>query len=257
MAATKTYKTRGIVLRKTKLAEKDLIVTMLSESGALVRCVAKGARKPGGSLAGRIELFSAVDCLVARGRNLDVLAEARIAKDRPIREYGLEQAACASPLAELLANVAQEELEHPRLYEMTLKAFDAIAGADPAHSLALSAAGLLKVLASAGFRPSLDTCVSCGGRVDIENGVAWTNVTFEDGGVLCAECARPADCVPVETPAILWARVLMYSRFADIAAMDADMATMFSVLQFTRQWARVHTGRDLKSIDFIFTSGLF
>ena len=257
MAASKTYKTRGIVLRKTKLAEKDLIVTMLSESGALVRCVAKGARKPGGSLAARIELFSAVDCLVARGRNLDVLAEARIAKGQPIREYGLEQAACASSIAELLANVAQEDLDHPRLYEMTSKVFDALADADPVHALALSAAGLLKILASAGFRPSLDACVSCGEPVNPENGTAWTNVTFEDGGVLCAECARPADCVPIEAAAISWARVLLYSRFDDIAAMETDIPTMFSVLQFTRQWARVHTGRDLKSVDFIFTSGLF
>ena len=71
--ASKTYKTSGIVLRKTKLGEKDLIVSILDESGALVRAVAKGARKPGGSYAAKLELFSVVDLMLAQGKNLDVI----------------------------------------------------------------------------------------------------------------------------------------------------------------------------------------
>ena len=51
MAKLQTYKTLALVLRKTKLGERDLIVTLLAESGALLKCVAKGARKPGGSFA--------------------------------------------------------------------------------------------------------------------------------------------------------------------------------------------------------------
>lgn len=257
MASSRTYKTRGIVLRKTKLAEKDLIITVLAETGAIVRCVAKGARKPGGSLAARIELFSVIDCLIASGRNLDVLTEARIAKNRPIQELDLEQNACAAAIAELLANVAQEDLEHARLYDMTLSALDALSTADPSHALAIAAASLLKTFASAGFRPSLDACVSCGESINLDEGSSWVSVSFEDGGIVCANCARQANCVPVEPSTLAWARVLLYSRFSEIAVMEVDPSVIFSVLQFARQWARVHTGRDIKSLDFVFTSGLF
>ena len=39
MARARTYRARAIVLRKTKLGEQDLILTLLSESGAQLRVV--------------------------------------------------------------------------------------------------------------------------------------------------------------------------------------------------------------------------
>ena len=61
MGGSRTYRTKVLVLDKTKLKETDLILTMLDERGRQVRAVAKGARKPGGRLAARCELFCTVD----------------------------------------------------------------------------------------------------------------------------------------------------------------------------------------------------
>ena len=257
MAATRTYKLRAVVLRKTKLGEKDLIITMLGENGELLRAVAKGARKPGGSLAARVELFSTLDCMLAKGKSLDVLAEARFAPQAASRSFDLEQSTCASSVAELLCTVAQEGLEHPRLFAMADASFATIASSSPAGALAVTAATLLKVLASAGFRPSLDTCVSCGNPLPAPVAGSWMSVSFEDGGVVCADCAIHANGVPVESTTVGWAKVLLYTTYSDIVALNVPTAASFSVLQFARQWARTHTGRDLKSLDFLFTSGLF
>ncbi|MFQ9180415.1 MAG: DNA repair protein RecO [Eggerthella lenta] len=73
-----TYDARAIVLRKTKLGESDLILALLAEDGSQIRAVAKGARKPASSFAARLELYSVVDLLVARGRSLDIVKEARL-----------------------------------------------------------------------------------------------------------------------------------------------------------------------------------
>lgn len=257
MAATKTYKVRAIVLRKVKLGEKDLIVTMLGETGELVRAVAKGARKPGGSFAARAELFATLDCMLARGKNLDVLADARFADTGGRRAFGLEQAACASSIAELLCNVAQEGLEHPRLFDMAAASFSTVAASDPAEALAVTAASLLKMLATAGFRPSVDQCVMCGQPLEQGDGSGWATVSFEDGGVVCADCAPQANAVRIEQSTLDWSKALLYTRFADVAAMGVPVSASFSVLQFARQWARTHTSRDLRSLDFLFTSGLY
>ena len=56
--AARTYTARAIVLRKTKLGESDLVVTLLAEDGSQVRAVAKGARKPSSPFAARLELYS-------------------------------------------------------------------------------------------------------------------------------------------------------------------------------------------------------
>lgn len=73
-----TYGARGIVLRKTKLGEGDLVVTLLSEDGSQLRAVAKGARKSTSPFASRLELYSVADALLARGRSLDIVKEARL-----------------------------------------------------------------------------------------------------------------------------------------------------------------------------------
>ena len=76
MPGRRTYRTRAIVLDRTKLAEQDLILALLREDGCEGRVVAKGARKPGGRLAARVELFCETDFLLAAGRSLDVVSEA-------------------------------------------------------------------------------------------------------------------------------------------------------------------------------------
>ena len=58
MAARRTRRIKALVLDRTKLGEQDLILTCLTDTGEELRAVAKGARKPGGRLAARTELFS-------------------------------------------------------------------------------------------------------------------------------------------------------------------------------------------------------
>ncbi|WP_041238763.1 DNA repair protein RecO, partial [Gordonibacter pamelaeae] len=117
--ASATYTARAIVLRKTKLGESDLIVTLLAQDGSQVRAVAKGARKPSSPFAARLELYSSVDLLCSEGRSLDIVKEARIASSHERLRRDLEHAACAAPMAELLDRVTQEGLANPRLFALT------------------------------------------------------------------------------------------------------------------------------------------
>ena len=254
--AGKTYKARGLVLRKTKLAEKDLIVTLLDETGALVRVVAKGARKPGGSYAARLELFTTVDLVLAQGRSLDVVTGASLVAGAGAMALGVEQAACASALAELLAAMAQEGLAHERLFPMAKAAFDGMARGVPLQALSLSCSAMLKALAYAGFRPSFSTCVQCGAAIDFAcaDGVMFS---IPDGGAVCAACRPPSDAMKADVALVRWADSLMRSRFEDVLSFPADAGALFSVLQLIRQWTRVHVGKNLKSVDFLLTCGLF
>ena len=255
--AGKTYKTCGIVLRKTKLAEKDLIITVLDESGSLLRAVAKGARKPGGSYAARLELFSIVDLMLAQGKNLDVITGATLATDAPRTTFDIEQAACASVLAELLATLAQEDLPHERLYEMSKSAFTIIGREEPRESLSVLCSALLKALAYAGFRPSFSVCVQCGNRIEYENLGRFAPFSYTEGGPSCPNCPQPPDSASIEVESIRWAEALMLSRFDEVLAYDIDSGSALSVVQFVKQWARVHVGKNLKSADFLLSSGLF
>lgn len=250
--AAKTYRTRALVLKKTKLAEKDLIVTLLAEDGSLVRAVAKGARKPGGSHAAKAELFTPLAALLAEGRTLDVLCEAR--REGPPRTLTLEQAACCAAVAELITLAAQEGLAQQRLFDLAAASFAALAAHDGQKALLLCAAALWKITAQAGFRPVLDGCALCGGP--LEDAGSEVRFSVQEGGALCGRCPAPADAAAVDRKVLDWCAYAVGARYDDIAAQP-DAAAAPAMLALAQTWTSVHMGRRLKSIDFLFSPGLF
>lgn len=252
-----TYDARAIVLRKTKLGESDLVLTMLAEDGSQMRAVAKGARKPSSSFAARLELYSVADILVARGRSLDIVKEARLVESNERLRRDIEHAACAAPMAELLDRVTQMGLESPRLFALTRAALASLGAADPAQAPAVCAAHLLKTLAFAGLRPSLDVCVGCGRDVAAGPADALVPLSYQEGGVVCQACRPNVETVLVPASTVAWCQALLGSTFAEIEALAVDPAVSFAVLRFCQQWAHEHVGSNLKSLNFLFTCGLF
>lgn len=249
---------RVCVLRKTKLGESDLILTMLSEDGSLLKAVAKGARKPTSPLSSRLELYSVADILVAEGRSLGIVQEARLLSGHAGIHGSIERTACAAPVAEILWRMAQEGLEAPRLFAFTCAAFDTLDSCEVAAALRVCAAALAKALAFCGFRPSFTQCVRCGSPLR-EDGAAGATVRFShsDGGYVCGACGRGAETVAVPRAALQLAQLLLASTFDEVARMPEDQNGAFAVLQLEQQLVRVHVGSPLKSLSFLFACGLF
>lgn len=163
MAGSRTYRTKVLVLDKTKLKETDLILTMLDERGRQVRAVAKGARKPGGRLAARCELFCTVDMLLAHGPSLDIVSQAELL-EAPLGAAPDYEATCAaSAIAEVARVCSFEDAEDPFTFAISSRALELVGGGlDTAHMDLLVAAFVFKLLSHIGYRPDFSACVSCG-----------------------------------------------------------------------------------------------
>lgn len=254
--AQPTYSTRALVLRRTKLGESDLILTLLDEDGSQKRSVAKGARRPKSSFAARTEPFCVIDALLAKGRSLDILKEARLVAAHDALRCNLEASSAAAPVAELLGRTSQRDLPNPRLFQSAARALEAMDAADDNHRLALSAAELLKILAFSGLRPSLEVCIGCGEAVALSDG-ARISFSAAGGGVLCDACRGIDESVPVDAATLCWAQYFLTSTFDAIAEGPADLSASFAVLHLVQELVRAHIGSSLKSLEFLFTSGLF
>ena len=252
-----TFDARVIVLRKTKLGESDLIVTLLADDGSQMRAVAKGARKPSSSFAARLELYSVVDVFFARGRSLDIVKEARLVESNDCLRRDIEHTAGAAPMAELLDRITQAGLENARLFALTRTALSSLGRVESAQVPAVCAAHLLKTLAFAGLRPSLDVCVGCGRNVASTSEDALVPLSYQEGGVVCSVCRPNLETVLMPASTLLWCRALLGSTFAQIEALEVDPSASFAVLRFCQQWIREHVGSNLKSLNFLFTCGLF
>ena len=163
MAGSRTYRTKVLVLDKTKLKETDLILTMLDERGRQVRAVAKGARKPGGRLAARCEMFCTVDLLLAHGRSLDVVSQAELMEAPLGAAPDYETTCAASAIAEVARVCSFEDAEDPFTFAITQRALALVgSGLDAAHMDLLVAAYVFKLLSHVGYRPDFSACVLCG-----------------------------------------------------------------------------------------------
>lgn len=241
--AGQSFWARGLVLRKTKLKETDLIVELLTDEGALLRAVAKGARKPKSSFASRLELGNSVELLCAPGRGLAIVQECRLISARMGLRSDYEKLLAAEALLELLSKCAQEDLPQPKLLAASEAALDALAVASSQAVLPLLAAALLKVLAFVGLRPELRCCVSCGTPLP-----SATRFSDFEGGIVCAECAAQAQVRYYPAEVLAGAAFLLHTPFAQIAEAPLSEEVAREVLQIASSLAQVHLDITLRSL---------
>lgn len=255
--AAPTYRVHALVLRKTKLGEADVIVTMLAQDGSQLRAVAKGARKPSSTFSSRLELYSEVELLCARTSGLDIVKEARLIEGHDALRTSIERSSGAACASELLGRIAQENLSVPHLFDMTCSALASLGRCEVQLVPAITAAHLLKAFAFAGLRPSLRACALCGGAVAPEPGASSVRFSAIEGGVVCSACAARAQTTFLPRATCQWADALLHSSFADIEKADVPLQAGIDALQLCQQWVQVHVGASLKSVRFLLTAGLF
>src|SRR4051794_15344433 len=178
------YRDSGVVLRTIKLGEADRIVTVFTQGHGKVRAVAKGVRKTTSKFGARLEPTSHVALQCYRGRELDVVTQVEtIESNRALREgYGL--LTHAVPMLEAVDQVAQEHEPNPAVYRMLTGALRTLA---TQRARAVTPAFFWKLLSIEGFHPMLDGCARCG---DDDGATALVAFDVDEGGMLCAPCAR-------------------------------------------------------------------
>lgn len=247
VAGSRTYRTCALVLDKVKLKETDLILTLLADSGRQVRAVAKGARKPGGRLAARCELFSTTDFLLARGRTLDVVSQAELL-EAPLGStptYERMGAACA--VADIARLCCFEDAEDPFIFSITQRALQVIGevSTDIVHLDIVVAAYAFKVLSHIGYRPDFSSCVACGDA-------AVNCFSASAGGLLCGSCASSVPgAEEVDAIRIGWLRAFITARFDELVSAPVAVSTASHLLALAHLWAATHLDARLRALEFM------
>ncbi len=244
--ARATTRTKAIILGRTKLAEQDLILTMLAADGSQARAVAKGARKPGGRLASRVELFCEADLLLAQGRTLGIVSEAVLVDAHEGLRGDLDRVSAASAIAEVARLTCYEEVQDGYLYPICSRALRACEEAtDQAHLDLCVATYTFKVLSHAGWRPELGSCIACGDR-DI------SHFSAQAGGLLCSSCAKDVEgALEMSTTEISWLRALIALTFDELLAAPIDAGLAVLLVSLAHSWGAVHLDARLRAFEFL------
>lgn len=173
------YRTRGIVLRTTRLGEADRIVNLVTENRGKVRAVVKGVRRTASRWGGRMEPLMHVSLMAWNGRELDTVTQAEVVEVFKCVREDLNRMAKAAVMAEVVDRLCHDQSDDPAPYRMLR---GALASLDSADSPAIVGAFLWKLLAQEGAAPVLEICAGCGG----EGPLRYFDPAA--GGATCGSC---------------------------------------------------------------------
>jgi DNA repair protein RecO (recombination protein O) len=238
-----TYRDQALVLRKLDYGEADRIYTLLTREHGKVGAIAKGVRRTSSRLAAALELYGRVDVLLARGRNLDVIAQAqRVAGARMAADVA--RTAHAALVAELAERVTDERHPMDGLYELAAGSLSEMAiEDDPRRASAWFLARALDLL---GVAPQLDMCVVCGRPLP----PAPAAFLGTAGGLVGLECGAELP-FRVSVPAIKVLRVMAVDDVALYRRLKLDDSLLLEVEDVLLDQLEHHLDRRLKSAQFL------
>jgi len=253
MLRERLYRTEAIILRRADMGEADRLLTVFTPGQGKLRVVAKGARKPTSRKSGHVELFTRVQLLIAKGRQLDIVSQAETLQTyRPLRE-DLLRSAHAHYCVELLDRFTADEQEHGDLYDLLAMT---LARLCEASDLALAARHYeFHLLTLAGYQPRLFGCVSCNRKLEpVESETPPYAFDVELGGVLCPDCvnAHPK-AMPLSLSALKVLRHAARTNYATFAALNLRPALHREVEQVMQKYITYILERNLKSTEFLRT----
>ncbi|MBT9259216.1 MAG: DNA repair protein RecO [Clostridiales bacterium] len=155
----------ALVLKKEPFQEADLVVTLLTREGELLRVLAKGARRPKSSLLAAVQPFVKGRYLLWPSRSLPGIRQAQVEAGRSLlRLHPLPMAAASYGVEATLAFSAEGN-PAPELYRLLDRFLDLVeahreASLDQWETFLLAFEDAL--LTVSGYGPGWESCPTCG-----------------------------------------------------------------------------------------------
>jgi len=242
-----TYQADAVVLRRLQYGEADRILTLLTREYGKLGAIAKGARRARARSGGSLDLFSHSQMMLAKGRNLDVVAQVQRRGDARHIAGDLERTAYASLVTEVVDKVLEERHPVDEIFDLVVTTLDRL-NMPERSSRADAAWFLMRILECLGYQPQLQNCAGCGRPLPEAD--AWFSPLL--GGLLCATCgARGQSGSPVSRNGV---KVLRLMAAADAVLYDRlklSTALLHEVELALEDQLEYHLDRRLKSLEFI------
>lgn len=181
------FTTNVITLRSYNLSESDKIIVMYSKDKGLLRCVAKGVKKPSSKIGSCFDSLIASEVLISKGGKMDIISQAQginsfgaLRKDFSKLSYAMY---CADVINAFSIEDDNDSCEIYELFYSTLKAL--AESKNKLNTILCAMKFQINLMELLGYGLELDNCVKC--LCPIGETVVFSKSA---GGVLCPACAE-------------------------------------------------------------------
>jgi DNA repair protein RecO (recombination protein O) len=239
------------VLRRLDYGEADRILTLLTREHGKLAAIAKGARRSKARTGSSLDLFGRSRMMLAKGRNLDVVAQVERRGDVRNISGDLRRTAYACLVSEITDKVLEDRHPVDDIFDLvahTLEQFN-----DPKRSVRADALWfLMRILDLLGYQPQLFDCAGC--AQPLPEISAWFSPLL--GGVLCARCGAHGQAgSPVSVNTLKVLRVMAADQGELYDRLRLTDTVIGEVEQALQAQLEYHLDRRLKTIDFIRNTG--
>src|SRR6202011_3424802 len=119
-----TYQANAVVLRRLEYGEADRILTLLTREYGKLGAIAKGARRGKARAGSSLDLFSHSQMMLAKGRNLDVVAQVQRLGDSRHIAGDVARTAYASLVSEVVDKVLEERHPVDEIFDLVVVTLD-------------------------------------------------------------------------------------------------------------------------------------
>jgi DNA repair protein RecO (recombination protein O) len=243
-------RSEGVVLKTHALGDTSRIVVVYTREHGMVRLVAKGARKTPSRFGFALEPLSRGRYIYYHktDRDLHLLSQAETLAATGSGLTDLTRLAHASAALELIDRLVWGEEPHAELYDLLVRALEALVAAPVAALPATTIAFELQVASLLGYRPRLDACAQCGRPLSPER-------LFSPalGGMLCDPCAAAGGGVVRISVDALAGLSLLLSRPLAEAGDYVEVKSAGEILRVIEAFLRHHFQRfqGLRSLEML------
>ncbi|MFA6603639.1 MAG: DNA repair protein RecO [Patescibacteria group bacterium] len=227
-----TYRDQGIVLKTRPVRDADRTYTIYTANHGKITVLAQGTRRGKSKLSPHLSSFGVVEIMVAKGRRIDRLAGACLARRFSSLPDSLPKTITAQSFLLTVDSLTKRELPEERIFELLVDFFEALdrwsapefvrGGHHPVYDGAA-----LKLLDILGFAPEFDACVRCRGKLSVSGNA----LNALRGGIECSTC-RPYSKETVSSGVIEALRLMRRSHLTSLQQADvpAEVASPTSEL---------------------------
>jgi len=241
-------KTEAIVLKNQDIRETSILTTFFTKNFGKIQGVMKGIRGSRGKINNGLQPFACSNIVFYERKksSLHTISQCDLKNFFCNLRKDLKKTAYAYYFSELIQNFLQPHDKNEDVFNLLFSSL-ALLDEEKIDTDILSRIFELQLLSLSGFKPKIDCCLKCTALVEDD-----AFFSFNEGGLLCEECARnKKDATVITHDALFFIHLLESKKIFELLHLKIAPPIKTELALILNQFVQVHTGKKFKSLKFI------